>query len=506
MGNAGGGAPAGFAPVKGAVSGDGTQVIFTSPDPQHEGGALGCTAPEIYVRDEGTTTLDVSASEREVADPNGPQEKVYAGSSEEGERINTVFFTSSEELTEDADTGSADEGRDLYAYTMPTVSQPGILKDLTPENNTPNSGGVAEVTYLGASRNGGMVYFTASSVLTAEPNSHGEAAQPGTSNLYVYDAGTGRTKFIASGQGLAGLHTGLAYGDPITGRLTSQVTPDGQHLVFASSARLTSYDNFGPECNGRAVGGEPVRQPGPCVEVYLYTALTGELVCVSCNPSGAPPVGSARLPLRSEEGYLDNALEPGTLPLPLAVSDDGGRVFFSSPDRLTKEAPMPVTTKSSQAGIAINWEYEPDVYEYEKGSVHLIAPAAVLLTATPSGQDVFLDTYGQLVPEDRDGSPDVYDARVDGGFPVLAPFACLGVSCQGTPAAPTIFATPPSATLTGVGDYPPTAGPKPKRCRKGFVLRKKRCMARPKKKGKAKKGTHSQAATGTAHRGERKAR
>ncbi len=501
MGNAGGAAPSGFAPVAGAVSGDGAEVVFTSPDPvPYEERAPGCTAPEVYVRKEGITTLDVSASEREVADPSGSQEKVYAGSSEEHERINTVFFVSKEELTDEANTGGADEGKDLYAYTMPTLSQAGVLTDLTPENNTPRSGGAVELTYLGASRNGEMVYFTASSVLTAQPNSHGEAAQSGVSNLYVYDASTGLTTFIAPGNGIAGLHTGLKHGSAETSRLTSQVTPDGQHLVFVSSERLTEYDNFGPECSGRQVEGVPVRTPGPCAEAYLYTAGTGGLVCVSCNPSGAPPVGSARLPQLFLEGVLDNNLEPGTLPAPLAVSADGSRVFFSSPDRLTTEAPPPATTTGSQAGIAINWEYEPNVYEYEKESLHLIAPAAALLTVTPSGNDVLFYTYDQLVPQDSDGLTDVYDARVDGGFPVLAPPACSGSSCQGTPAPPTIFATPPTATFTGVGNYPPTLEPKPKSCKKSFVLRKKKCVKKAKRR-KAKKATHGKATHGKATRG-----
>ncbi len=478
----------GFAPVRGAVSGDGSQVIFTSPDP-----STGCAPPAVYVRQHGVSTVDVSASEKKGGDPNGPQAKVYAGSSGESGQINTVFFTSREELTEDANTGVADEGNDLYAYSMPTGSHPGVLKDLTPENNTPGAGGV-EVTFLGASTSGRYVYFTASSVLTSEPNAHGEAAQPGVSNLYLYDAGTGHTTFIAPGSGLKGPHIGLSYGLEAAGRLTSEVTPDGRHLVFVSKERLSEYDNFGPECVGSESSNVPVRSSGPCGEVYLYTVATNSLVCVSCDPSGAPPVGSARLPERLVEGYLDRGVEPGTLQVPRAVSDDGGRVFFSSPDQLTVGAPTPTTTRGSQAPMALVWEYEPNVYEYEGGGVHLIAPSAVLLNSTPSGNDVFFDTFTQILPQDRDGSPDVYDARVSGGFPVLAPPACTGSACQGTPAAPTVFATPPTATFTGVRNFPPAplVKPKPKHCKKGFTLRRKRCVkAKAKsKRAKAKRATH----------------
>jgi hypothetical protein len=472
----------GFAPVAGAVSGDGSQVIFTSPDPS-TAGVAGCAPPEIYVRAAGTSTMQVSASAKAGGDPSGPKEKVYAGASEEDGRIDTVFFTSKEKLTEDANTGGSDEGNDLYAYTLLTGSQPAQLIDLTSENNTPGPGGSAEVTFLGASRGGMLVYFTASSVLTAQPNSHGQAAQSGLSNLYVYEAATKHTTFIASGNGLTAPHTGLSYGTaPTASRLTSEVTPDGQQIVFVSIERLTEYNNFGPECNGSfSVGTGPSRSSGPCGEVYLYTAAANSLICVSCDPSGAPPVGSARLPEAFAEGYFDGSLEPGTLQAPRAISDDGSRVFFSSPDQLTGQAPSPTTTKGPQVPLALDWEFEPNVYEYEAGVVHLIAPAAVLLTSTPSGNDVFVDTLSQLTPQDTDGSPDVYDTRVSGGFPALAPPACSGSACQGNPAPSPIFATPTSVTFSGPGYLPP----RPKVCRKGFVRKKTKCV----RKRKAKKAT-----------------
>jgi hypothetical protein len=457
----------GCAPVAGAVSHDGSQVVFTSPDPfPYREGTPGCAAPELYIREDGKKTVQVSFSHRVGGDPRGPQEKVYAGSSEEDGRLNTVFFTSKEELTEDANTGPAGEGKDLYAYTLASGSTPPKLTDLTPENNTPGPGEAAELTYLGAATSGRFVYFTASSVLTPEPNSRGQAATPGASNLYVYDASTGVTRFIAPGAGLAPLHMGLQYANGETeSRLTSELTPDGQHFLFVSQERVTAYDNFGPTCNSLNTNEGPVHSPGPCDEVYLYTPATGALTCVSCNPSGALPAGPARLPERMIEGFFDSRNEPGTLPLPRAISDDGSRIFFSSPDQLTEDAPP---TKAHQPGgnIARTSEFEPNVYEYEHGAPQLIAPAALILTSTPSGDDVFINTLRQLTPQDDDDSADVFDARVGGGFPALASPACSGTSCQGVPAPPTFFASPPTTTFTGVGNVPPPgprAGSKPTR-------------------------------------------
>jgi hypothetical protein len=487
MGNEGGGAvnefgetaAFGFAPVAGAVSRYGSQVIFTSPDPvPYKEATHGCAPPEIFLRESGTATIQVSASHKAGGDPSGSKEKVYAGSSEEGGHLNTAFFISKEEMTEDANTGGADEGIALYAYTLAAGLQPEKLVDLTPVNNTPGPSGVAEVVFLGASTDGKLVYFTAASVLTAEPNSHGLTAKPGESNLYLYDATTRRTTFIAHGAGLAPPHIGLQYdpNPPAGGRLTSELTPDGRHLVFTSSERLSEYNNVGPECSGHANNGEPIREPGPCGEVYLYTVADNSLACLSCNPSGAPPAGSARLPERFVETPLYPGLEPGTLPVPKAISDDGSRVFFSSPDQLTGEVPPPATTNGPSEPLAINWEFEPNVFEYEAGGVHLIAPAAVLLTTTSSGRDVFFDTLRQLVPQDRDGSPDVYDAREGGGFPVLAPSACSEGSCQGVPGSAPIFATPATATFSGPGNF--SFPLRPVKCKKGRVLKHKRCVKR----------------------------
>lgn len=476
----------GYASTAGAVSKTGSQVIFTSPDPATESNGVnmtvGCVPPEVYVREDGTTTVQASASQKTNGsgpggrDPNGPRPKTYAGSVEEGGRISTVFFTSSEELTETANTGGSDQGNDLYAYSLAT----GKLTDLTPENNTPGKKlcpneeeicEAVEAIFLGSSPSGQLVYFTASSVLTAEPNSYGQAAKPGVSNLYLYNAATGRTTFIAPGAGVTGPRVGLIANRSIPS--SSEVTPDGRHLVFLSRESLTAY-----------------RQEGNA-EVYLYDAPSGRLVCASCNPSGVAPAESAMLPQESPEGTA-SYVRPGTLPAPRVVSDDGSRVFFTSPDQLTAEAPSPALTQSRE--VLTKGRLEPNVYEFEDGQIHLVAAGAALLTVTPSGNDVFFNTLAQLVAQDRDGSPDVYDARVGGGFPQLALPACSGTSCQGVPAASPVFATPASVTFGGVGNFPPPPAvvvkPKAKsksmRCRRGFVRKQNRCVKRSAAKKSAK--------------------
>jgi hypothetical protein len=92
------------------------------------------------------------------------------------------------------------------------------------------------------------------------------------------------------------------------------------------------------------------------------------------------------------------------------------------------------------------------------------------------GANIFFATGDPLLSNDTDGGQiDIYDARVDGGFPAAkADAACGDVGCEGSVAAPPLFDPPLSTTTTSVGnllDLPTVAGPsaaeKPKACSKG---------------------------------------
>ncbi len=79
-----------------------------------------------------------------------------------------------------------------------------------------------------------------------------------------------------------------------------------------------------------------------------------------------------------------------------------------------------------------------------------------LIGASETGNDVFVVTRAQLVPEDQNDAFDLYDVRVDGVKPVSPP-ECTGTGCQGLPAPPPTFATPSSVTFNGVGNFSPVA-------------------------------------------------
>jgi hypothetical protein len=404
------------------VSADGSRIFWAGgPD----------NAPS-FVREDGTATVKMSATQRTPPDPNGTggDKTALWAAAADGSK---AFFTSSEELTNDANTGSVEGGKDLYAYDVAE----GALVDLTPDTDAGDAEGADVQGVVGISDDGSTVYFVANGALTASaPHGDCTGVDPGaTCNLYVWHAGV--TRFIAS------LTTDPDPADGISdspdweeqyvhshGRDGSwaQVSDDGEHLLFTTRAAQPGFDNDGHR------------------EVYLYNASeAGQLTCVSCNANGVaagnavpnqafPPQGH----LVSSQGFVRN------------LSADGSRVFFMS-----QEALVPQDTNS-----------EWDVYEWENGVVHLISTGqsdspSLFVGSTPSGDDVFFVDRQQLVDNDLDANADLYDARVGGGFPNPpgAPAPCDGDDCRGALSAPP-GAPPTAATVTFLG--PGNASPAPK--------------------------------------------
>ena len=380
------------------LSSDGSMVFFGE-------GPFFAAGSAHYVREHGDRTVDFSASQKTNGsgpggtDPDGPQRVQYWLASDNGAR---VFFSSGEKLTNDA---TAAGTPDLYQYD----TESGVLTDLTVDHSDPSGADLQGV--LGASADGSYVYFVADGVLAS-------GASPGA-NLYV--AHNGVKKFIAS----------LSFGDSSewSGDFTPRVTADGMHLAFSSTRSLTGFDTDGFN------------------EVYLYDATDDRLVCASCNTTGARPIGSASLP-----GF-ETATDGGTGAYPYrprSLSSDGRRLFFRSFDAVT---PGDVNGKQ-------------DVYEYEDGQPHLISSGtsdsdSTFVDASASGDDVFINTSSQLVGQDVDQRPDIYDARVGGGFPFTPPVpSCAGDACKVPPTVGGADQALGSASFSGPGD-PALVSPAP---------------------------------------------
>jgi hypothetical protein len=463
--NARAGSEHGFS--RGAISNDGTRVFWSA----EEG--------HLYVRKtsapEQTLQLDVAqgVSEPPVAGA------VFQSASGDGDR---VFFTDTEPLTPGA--GAGERSPDLYVCELSEnpashLLEPCRLTDLTP----PLQGEAADVqgVVIGAAQDGSSVFFVADGALTATPNDHGETAQAGgclrepehatapaaTCNLYTVRyqpaTGWGAPVFIArlSGEQPSGEHEFTFAGDqpdwesssdnpPDLGDITSRVSPNGRFLAFMSERPLTGYDN-------RATS--PAAHDAPVEEVYLYDAHSGRLVCVSCDPSGARPLGlhdpSVSEDTSYPEGYgllVDRrhvwadrwlaASVPGysafkrqyALYQPRYLSN-AGRVFFDTPEALVAQ---------DHNGLQDVYEYEPQGVPQGphqctaqtatfaaagEGCVGLISSGSSTHesafvdasetggegehgeTLAEGGGDAFFVTAAPLVPADTDNALDLYDAH-----------------------------------------------------------------------------------------------
>jgi hypothetical protein len=281
-------------------------------------------------------------------------------------------------------------------------------------------------------------------------------------------------------------------------------SPDGRYLTFMSQESLAGSETKDPE------SGKPVEQ------AFLYDAAEEELLCISCNPSGATDPGHLIVKDSSEGGVIfpdrqqlwSGRLVGATLPeategepnigyalyLPRGVLDNG-RAYFNSTSPLVN---------GDSNGTWDVYQYEPFgmgdcepssgskmVATTDTGCVSLISGGtdplpSVFLDAGESGDDVFLATFARLSALDTDTDVDVYDARVGGVEAVVEqPGECTpGQDCQPR-GLPPGEESPKSATFDG------PVNQKPKRhCKKGQKKVKRhgkvKCVAKKKnKKGRA---------------------
>ena len=144
IGTTDGGASA-FMYMQGAVSSDASRVYFTA-------GGTG----QLYLRENPTSasasTMPVSASQKTNGsgpggtDPHGPQPADFMAATPDGSHA--LLMSSEETDANNANTGTADQGSDLYQYNAGT----GTLTDLTPDSTDANGAGVQGV--LGMSDDG----------------------------------------------------------------------------------------------------------------------------------------------------------------------------------------------------------------------------------------------------------------------------------------------------------------------------------------------------------------
>jgi len=453
--------------TRGAVSSDGSRVVWS------EGGG------HLYLRDAGLgQTVRLDAVQPGASGANGVN-PAFQLASPDGSR---VLFTDTQRLTNDSHAGSRQP--DLYACEIVT-GHTGLecrLSDLTAGAQA----GDVQGALMGASADASTVYYAANAKLAAgavNGNCAGERSLEGAEcNIYVSrftGAAWGAPQLVAVPSGddypdWAGRGAGVV----ITG-LTARVSGDGQWLAFMSDRSLTGYDN------------RDVVSSHPDEEVYLYHA-GGGVRCVSCDPTGARPVGAEYAHIEpgivaEASGWASTQWIAANIPgwttyesqqawYASRVLSDSGRMFFNALGAL-----VPRDINSNQ-----------DVYEYEPTGVGncLSAPpsGAVLvpggeacvalissgrasgesafLDASESGGDVFFLTGERLTAADTDSSLDVYDAHsCTSASPclpevALAPPCVTADACRRAPTPqPSVFGAPASGEFHGPGNIAPAPAP-----------------------------------------------
>jgi hypothetical protein len=303
------------------------------------------------------------------------------------------------------------------------------------------------------SGDGSRAYFAAQGVLTADTNPEGDTAVANQPNLYLYETAEGLSFIgtLAAGDSAGlwdtkGTRFGDAYAAPVHGA-SEEEGGDGHVLAFASKAPLTADD---------ADGGHR--------DVFRYDANTDSLERVS----KAAPGGS-------DNGAFDASVNPAFLKLieynfgetTRWLSEDGEVIAFATAE--------PLAPGDSDGAL--------NPYAWDAGELGAaFAPITDPPAAAPLGEQIAFSTQKALLPRDGDVAKDIYVARANGGFPEPPPpVFCNPLSegsCQGTP-PPAPPAGTPATAAPSQGNVKPS-----KKCKKGQVKRKGRCV---KKKVKAKR-------------------
>ncbi len=320
---------------------------------------------------------------------------------------------------------------------------------------------------LGASDNATKVYFLSEEDL-------GGAAVEGQPNLYLHEAGEGTDTFIATLSDKDRVPGDLdAYPTPANPEPVwhgSRVSPDGQTVAFMSTSAALAQEVAGYDNTDQGSG-------EPAAEIYRYATGKG-LVCISCNRSGARPRGREiknKSRSASPSFYAASLLPPweNSLYAPRVLSEDGKRIFFESFEPLVSQDTNGKADvyQWEQAGSGDCEEGDSSYVEASGGCVSLISSGksstdSQFVDASSDGHDVFIRTAASLVGWDP-GQTDIYDARVQGGFPEPQgiPSGCEGEACQG-PASPPDDATPASSSFQGAGNVSEPVAKKKKHAKK----------------------------------------
>jgi hypothetical protein len=412
--------------------------LFWSPDPMEPG------APNYAIyrwsEDDGLEIVSVLANGEPSEAAVSGEGVVYEPASADGTKI---YYSA---------LGGSEEGVFLREQGKPPVPL-AVRPHIDPGPSTPEP-----PTLLGTSRDGRYAFIGSAEPLTADAPPSGPAA-----GLYRYDRAEDKFEYLGARIFVEYLNQRRIIRGPLG------IAGDGKTIYFGSVDEegvhpVSVWHNGVFEKVGQNPNREGLRMStdgrylvyNEGGSLFRYDADLGTSSCVSCTQDGAP------VP-------FDPSL--------LRDVDDQGTVYFDS------LAPL--------LSSDVNGAY--DVYAFRDGQLSLISPGdapfpALFAGISEGGRDVFFTTSQKLVGRDNDESVDVYDARVNGGFPAQNPVpgpACR-VACGAVPPSPPA-GVGGSETLSGSGNV--KAHAKKATCGKGKrrqkVKGKSKCVKKKSKKHKA---------------------
>jgi hypothetical protein len=370
-----------------------------------------------------------------------------------------------------------------------------------PEAGAPEVGGRYIAKYVGASEDGSRIFFVSEAELTKsdegihdselyEWRAEGVKSATGpctetTGCLTRVSAGEAGSPAATAGSGVFAVPQVSAEGSAVYFLAQGQLTatqppaPAGELNVYYYDtttstttyvATVSSFDwtrTNGIKQGAYGVGFDPredwyttpdgryllfgstlklTSQPDPGgLQLYRYQAQSAELPSGELQCVSCAPEGIQPVPNPSS-GFSRSALETPDAEPVSAMSNDGSYVFFD-----TAQALVPQDTNGTL-----------DVYEWHEGTVSLISSGqdstpSYFLGASPDGSNVFFGTHARLVPQDTDTAGDLYDARIcTTEDPCIKPppgetTQCEGAACQNPP-PPLAAPTPMTLTLASSGN------------------------------------------------------
>lgn len=380
------------------MSTDGTRVFFSTAEPLVP--ADTDEQEDLYMRDlvHKTTTLvsvgGSSCAAQGCGNGNGAAHFAPQGVSADGE---VVFFTTTESLSGEDTDGSLD----IYARRIgaeETILASGADPSCGPG---PCGNGGEGASYRAIDESGDKVAFVTAESLSGED---GDSAI----DVYERDLSAGTTKLVS-----------LAGTCPTAGCVPAfgGISADGSHVFFETGERLSGFDTDNVQ------------------DVYSWSSGIASLV--SIGPAGGNEDGIALYKACSPDGtaayfLTDESLVAGDgdeAPdvyrdaegtTALISAGEGGRGNEEKPASLDwvslEGTPERAVFSTSEQMVAADGDEGQDVYERAGTATTLIsvgegtgeAANASFAGASSDGSRIFFVTTGQLVPQDTDGSADVY--------------------------------------------------------------------------------------------------